>query len=146
MTLAATIAQDLTAAAFVALGAAIAYHWYRERARTQGKLALALISLGAVAAIGRLQDPGRPSPVVTAVTLVLFVASGYFVLLFRDEFIPLSRPARRAANLLLVVSIAVVVLELQPVHLGDGGIVLDHQHVQRRTLPALQPEGEVGVV
>ena len=124
MTLAATIAQDLTAAAFVALGAAIAYHWYRERARTQGKLALALISLGAVAAIGRLQDPGRPSPVVTAVTLVLFVASGYFVLLFRDEFIPLSRPARRGANLLLVVSIAVVVLDATVFANADPLVVL----------------------
>ena len=124
MTLAATIAQDLTAAAFVALGAAIAYQWYRERGRAQSKLALALISLGVVAAIGRLQGPGRPSAVVTAFTLVLFVASGYFVLLFRDELIPLSRTARRAANGLLVASIAVAVLDAAVFANGDPLVVL----------------------
>lgn len=124
MTLAATIAQDLTAAAFVALGAAIAYQWYRERGRAQSKLALALISLGVVAAIGRLQGPGRPSAVVTAFTLVLFVASGYFVLLFRDELIPLSRTARRAANVLLVASIAVAVLDAAVFANGDPLVVL----------------------
>jgi signal transduction histidine kinase len=124
LTLAATIAQDLTAAAFVALGAAIAYHWYRERGRAQSKLALALISLGVVAAIGRFQGPGRPSAVVTAFTLVLFVASGYFVLLFRDEFIPLSRAARRAANVLLVASIAVAVLDATVFANGDPLVVL----------------------
>ena len=124
MTLAATIAQDLTAAAFVALGAAIAYQWYRERGRAQSKLALALISLGVVAAIGRLQGPGRPSAVVTAFTLVLFVASGYFVLLFRDELIPLSRTARRAANILLVASIAVAVLDAAVFANGDPLVVL----------------------
>jgi len=124
LTLAATIAQDLTAAAFVALGAAIAYQWYRERGRAQSKLALALISLGVVAAIGRLQGPGRPSAVVTAFTLVLFVASGYFVLLFRDELIPLSRTARRAANILLVASIAVAVLDAAVFANGDPLVVL----------------------
>jgi len=124
LTLAATIAQDLTAAAFVALGAAIAYQWYRERGRAQSKLALALISLGVVAAIGRLQGPGRPSAVVTAFTLVLFVASGYFVLLFRDELIPLSRTARRAANVLLVASIAVAVLDAAVFANGDPLVVL----------------------
>ena len=101
MTEAVVIAQDLTAAGFVALGIATAYRWYRDRGRAQGKLAIALISLGAVAALGRLP----PSAPLSAVEIVAFMLSGYFVLLFRDEFIPLGRNAFRSANLLLAGSI-----------------------------------------
>jgi signal transduction histidine kinase len=101
LTQAVTIAQDLTAAGFVALGIATAYRWYRDRGRAQGKLALALISLGAVAALGRLPQ----SVALSALEIVAFMLSGYFVLLFRNEFIPLGRTAFRAANVLLAASI-----------------------------------------
>ncbi|HKW69970.1 MAG TPA: HAMP domain-containing sensor histidine kinase [Candidatus Dormibacteraeota bacterium] len=108
MTVAVTIARDLTAVAFVALGAAIAYRWYRERGHAQGVLALALISLAAVAALGRFQE--RPAAIVSIASIVLFMLSGYFVLLFRNEFIPLGSASLQAANVLLGVSIVVGVL------------------------------------
>jgi signal transduction histidine kinase len=107
-----TVAQYLTTAAFVALGVAIAYRWYRQPGRAQAMLALALISLGAVAAIGRFQDQDHPSPVLALITTIGFLASGYFVLLFRNELIPLGRSAFIAANALLAVSIVVAVLDV----------------------------------
>src|SRR5207248_2375311 len=86
----AIVAQDLTALGFVALGAAIAYRWYRDPVPAQGMLALALITLGAVAALGRIPNPPG---VLSVVNVALFILSGFFVLLFRNEFVPLGRPA-----------------------------------------------------
>jgi len=101
LTQAVVLAQDLTAAGFVALGAAIGYRWYRDRGRAQGTLALALIALAVVAALGRLP----PSPLLSMVVVIAFMLSGYFVLMFRNEFMPLGRTFYRAANVLLGVSI-----------------------------------------
>ena len=98
MTEVAVAAQDLTVVAFVALGAAIAYRWYRVRRRTQGMLALALVSLAIVAALGRIPNPPL---VVSGFTVVLFLTSGFFVLLFRNEFVPLGQTRLTAAVVLL---------------------------------------------
>jgi signal transduction histidine kinase len=100
-----TIAQDVTAAGFVALALAISYRWYRERGRAQGWLACSLISLGAVAALGRFQDSQHPNMIVSVISVVAFLASAYFVLLFRNAFIPLARKWRLAADILFAVSI-----------------------------------------
>ena len=83
------LVQDVTAAGFVALGLAMAYRWYRERGRAQGKLAISLFALGVVALVGRLPA----SQVLSLVAVVGLMLSAYFVLLFRDEFLPLSRRA-----------------------------------------------------
>jgi len=106
LTQAVVLAQDLTAAGFVALGAAIGYRWYRDRGRAQGKLALALIALAVVAALSRLPS----SPLLSLVVVIAFMLSGYFVLMFRNEFIPLSRTFHTAATVLLAVSIVCGVL------------------------------------
>jgi signal transduction histidine kinase len=95
LTQAAIVAQDLTAAGFVALGATIAYRWYRDRGRAQGRLAVALMALALAAAVGRLPS----SPLLSVVEVVAFMVSAYFVLLFRDEFIPLSRAAHWVAGI-----------------------------------------------
>ena len=112
MTQAAALLQNLAAAGFVALGVAIAYRWYRERGRAQAMLALALITLAVVAALGRVGDPQHPLAVLSLVEIVGFLLSGYFVLLFRNEFIPLGSFAFQAANLLLAISIVVGILDL----------------------------------
>ncbi len=106
MTQAVAIAQNLTAAGFVALGATIAYRWYRDRESAQGKLAIALVLLGTVAAAGRLPQ----STALSIVEVVAFMLSGYFVLLFRDEFIPLSRAAHWAAGVALAFAIVLGIL------------------------------------
>jgi len=112
LTQAAALLQNLAAAGFVALGVAIAYRWYRERGRAQAMLALALITLAVVAALGRVGDPQHPLAVLSLVEIVGFLLSGYFVLLFRNEFIPLGSFAFQAANLLLAISIVVGILDV----------------------------------
>ena len=107
MNLPVTIAQDVTTAGFVGLAAATAFLWYRERGRAQGLLACSLISLGLVSALGRFQDPQHPNTIVSVITILAFLASAYFVLLFRNEFIPLTRRSRLAANILLAGSVVV---------------------------------------
>jgi signal transduction histidine kinase len=103
--LAERIALNLTALGFVVLGAATAIQWYRRRGRAQGILALSLVSLAVAAAVGRVQElvPWVPAALIGVVFVFAFMASGYFVLLFRDAFLPLSRRSLQAANVLLVV-------------------------------------------
>jgi len=88
------LVEDLTTAGFVALGLAIAYRWYRERGRAQGKLTIALVALAAVALLGRLPQ----SLALSLVEVVALMVSAYFVLLFRDEFLPLSTRAHWVAR------------------------------------------------
>ena len=108
LTQAATLAQDLTAAAFVALGVAVAYRWYRERLRTQQALALSLVSLALVAGLGRIPNPPL---VLSIIDLVLFMLSGFFVLLFRNEFIPLGRRTLQGAYALLGIGIVAGIVD-----------------------------------
>jgi len=115
LTQAATFAQDLTALGFVALGVAMGYRWYRDRGRKQGMVAGALISLAAVAALGRIPNPPL---VLSIVNLVLFMLSGFFVLLFRHEFVPLGRTALYLAYGLLGFAIVVGVIDV--VALGNA--------------------------
>src|SRR5260370_8606836 len=102
------IAKTLTAVGFVALGAAIAWEWYRYRGEAQGRLALSLVFLAVVAALGRVQEllglSGVASTLIGLVTIIAFEASGYFVLMFRDAFLPLSPRARWAARVFLAVT------------------------------------------
>jgi signal transduction histidine kinase len=109
--LAERLAQDLTALGFVALGAATAREWYRFRGKAQGRLAVSLVSLAVVAAFGRLQDffsvSGAAAVLVGIVTIAAFEASGYYVLMFRDAFLPLGPRARQAARILFGVTLVV---------------------------------------
>jgi len=109
LTQAATVAQDLTALGFVALGVATGYRWYRDRGRAQGMLAGALISLAAVAALGRIPNP----PLLLSIAnLVLFMLSGFFVLLFRNEFVPLRRTSLYVAYGLLAFGILAGIVDV----------------------------------
>jgi signal transduction histidine kinase len=105
----------LTAAAFVALGIAAGIDWLRHRERRRGLLALSLLSLAGVAALGRVTMlvslPKPVAAVLTDVDILLFMATAYFVLLFRDSFIPLDRRVLRIATLVtaaVVIGFAVV--------------------------------------
>jgi signal transduction histidine kinase len=112
MILAERIALNLTALGFVLLGAATALEWYRHRGRAQGMLTLSLVSLALVAALGRIQDVIGQSTLLSVVTIVAFVASGYFVLLFRDAFMPLEPRARQAATVLFLVACVVGIADI----------------------------------
>ncbi len=115
MILAERIAQNLTALGFVALGMATALEWYRYRGKAQGRLALSMVALSIVAALGRVQAmfgvSSAGAVVLGMVTIIAFLASGYYVLMFRDAFLPLSRRARQAATALLAVSCVIGVAD-----------------------------------
>ncbi|HKV87245.1 MAG TPA: HAMP domain-containing sensor histidine kinase [Candidatus Dormibacteraeota bacterium] len=98
------VALDLTALGFVALGIAATLRWYRWRGRAPLMLALSLSLLGVVAILGRVQALIGSAPWLASVNVVAFLACGYFVLLFRDAFLPLRRRTIWAATGLLVVS------------------------------------------
>jgi len=106
MSTAAQVATNLTAAAFILLAVATVYEWYQRRSRAQAMLAYALVSLALVAGLGRLQAMFGTSPAIGVISILGFLASGYFVLLFRDTFVPLQPWMRRAALVLLVVASA----------------------------------------
>src|ERR1700730_19206574 len=74
-------------------------------------LVLSLLSLAIVAALGRIQDLTGPSTALGIISIVAFLASGYFVLMFRDAFLPLSRRTRWAASALLGVSCVIGVAD-----------------------------------
>ena len=100
MTLAERLAQDLTALGFVALGVATAWEWYRHRGQAQARLAASLGSLAIVAALVRVQallGLSRGAGVaIGVITIIAFLTSGYFVLMFRDAFLPLRPRARQS--------------------------------------------------
>jgi len=112
LTQAGAVAQFLTTAAFVALGIAIAYRWYRQPGRAQGMLALAVVTLAGAILLGRVQDPNHPNAVLSLISVIGFLLSGYFVLQFRSQLIPIGRTWQVAAGVLLAISILVGALDV----------------------------------
>jgi signal transduction histidine kinase len=121
------VALDLTALGFVALGAATAWEWYRYRGKAQARLALSLGSLAIVAALGRAQAllgvSGGAGVAISVITIIAFLASGYFVLMFRDTFLPLSPRARQAATVLFGASCVVGVADVTVLSGAGRGVM-----------------------
>ena len=85
-----------------------------RRAFTAGGLG-ALATLGLTSVLGQLNGlTGYRLSALGGVTLVLFMASGYSLLLFRDSFIPLSRRLRVGALVLTVVATAIALAMTLP--------------------------------
>jgi signal transduction histidine kinase len=84
--------QWATEAAFVLLTVAANIDWRRHRDTRSGHLALAFGSLTALILIAPLAGhAGHFNQLVTDATLVVFLLSGYALLMFRDALIPLGR-------------------------------------------------------
>jgi signal transduction histidine kinase/DNA-binding response OmpR family regulator len=96
------VLQNLTALAFVLLGLATAAGWVRRRDRSLGWLALAIILLSLVALLGRIPALiGFTPPLLSDLSLIGFVGSGYALLRFRGSLIPLARRWHVAAAVAL---------------------------------------------
>ena len=91
--------QYAVSAGFVALSVVILVDWLRYRERSRGYLALAIGLLGVTSLLGRVDALTGPpvSLLLTDLTLVAFMASGYMLLLFRDSFVPLTQRLRVGA-------------------------------------------------
>jgi signal transduction histidine kinase/DNA-binding response OmpR family regulator len=84
--------QNISAAAFVLLGAATAASWLRRRDPATGFLALAIVLLSSVTLLARLPALLHVTPpLLQQLDLVLFMGSGYALLRFRGSLIPLPR-------------------------------------------------------
>jgi signal transduction histidine kinase len=105
------IVQALVSLSFLALGVFTVVDWLRHRERSRGYLALALATLGLTSVVSQLNalTGQRLAVLLGDLAVVLFMTSGYALLLFRDSFIPLSRRLRLGA---LVLTVAVTAFAL----------------------------------
>ncbi|HSS94785.1 MAG TPA: response regulator [Candidatus Dormibacteraeota bacterium] len=105
------VLETISTLAFVLLGLATAISWTRHRERSLGFLALAIILLSLVSVLGRIPALLHfTPPLVTEITLVLFVGSSYALLRFRGSLIPLPRAWHVAAVVAMAVAIAVFLI------------------------------------
>jgi signal transduction histidine kinase len=104
------IVQAVVSLSFLALGTFTVVDFVRHRERSRGYLALALGTLGLTSVAGQVNAlTGYHLAALGDLALILFMVSGYALLLFRDSFIPLSRGLRIGA---LVLTAAVTALAL----------------------------------
>jgi signal transduction histidine kinase len=106
------VLQLAIALSFGALAVRSAVSWIRETDRRHGYLALALGSLALLILIAPLLGGGGPEPhALTDIALILFLFSGYALVMFRDSFLPLTRRGRWAivGGLTLVAAFGIAV-------------------------------------
>ena len=113
----ASVSQDLSVAvqaAFVLLALGTLFDWLRHRDRRRSFLVLALITLSALTLLGPISKAvNLPPSVETDLGIVIFLASGYFLLLFRDSLVPLGRRTRAAITAAVaVVAVIDIVADL----------------------------------
>ncbi len=105
--------QNVDAAAFLVLGVVTAAIWLRDRDRSTGYLALAIVLLSVVLVLGRaLTLLHIISPVVQFLNLIAFVGSGYALLSYRHSLIPLSRTWRIGAAAALFATVGVYLVAM----------------------------------
>jgi signal transduction histidine kinase len=105
--------QIATDVAFVLLTVAAVADWIRHRDPRRSHLALALGSLTALILVApALGHGGQFDTALTDVAVVIFLVSGYALLMFRDSFIPLGAGQRRAVRI-AIVAVAVFVIAVQ---------------------------------
>jgi PAS domain S-box-containing protein len=101
---------------FLSLGALAAWQWRRRGDPPSPYIALALASLGIIVLIGLEEDIAgeQQSEVLEFFSLVLFMASAYFLLLFRHSIIPLARVWRIVLTVAVVASLVVLLVHPLP--------------------------------
>jgi signal transduction histidine kinase len=104
------ILSDAILFAFALLGLAAVIDWVRQRDRARAYLALAVGSLGVVAALSQISQlvPGAHL-LLTDLNIAVFLFSGYALLLFRSEFMPISaRVLQIAAGVVAAVALVYI--------------------------------------
>jgi signal transduction histidine kinase/CheY-like chemotaxis protein len=95
--------QNAGAIAFVVLGIVTGSGWLKRRDRSLGWLALAIVLLSAVSILGRVPALVHFNPpLLTQISLLIFMASGYAVLRYRGSLIPLPSRWHAAAIVAMV--------------------------------------------
>jgi signal transduction histidine kinase/CheY-like chemotaxis protein len=97
-----TFMANLDAVAFLVLCVVVGAVWLRHRDLSTGWLALAIVLLSLVTLLGRVPSVLRfTPPLMSQVSLVAFVGSGYALLRYRGSLIPLTRAWHAAAAAVL---------------------------------------------
>jgi len=101
--------------AFVLLSVATVADWLSHRERRRAYLALAFGSLTLLILIApSLSQSGPYGPLITDAGVVLFLLSGWALLMFRDSFIPLRTSTRRSVAVAIVLVAALAVFAQLP--------------------------------
>ena len=109
------IVQAVVSLSFLALGTFTVVDFVRHRERSRGYLALALGTLGLTSVAGQVNAlTGYHLAALGDLALILFMVSGYALLLFRDSFIPLSRRLRIGALVLTAAATALALAVTVP--------------------------------
>jgi signal transduction histidine kinase len=105
------IVQVAVSLSFFGLGVLTLIDWLRHREPSRGYLALALGALGITSVLGQVNTlTGYHLSLIQDLSLVLFMLSGYALLLFRGSFIPLTGRLRTGALVACLVTTVVVLL------------------------------------
>ncbi|HEX9560224.1 MAG TPA: hypothetical protein VGA76_03225, partial [Candidatus Dormibacteraeota bacterium] len=101
--------------AFVLLTVAMLADWLSHRERRRGYLALAFGSLTLLVLIApSLSESGPYGRLLIDVAILLFLLSGWALLMFRDSFIPLGGNARRVVGVVIVLVAALAIFVQLP--------------------------------
>ncbi len=101
--------------AFVLLSVAMLADWFSHRERRRGYLAVAFGSLTLLVLIApSLSDSGPYGRLLIDVAILLFLLSGWALLMFRDSFIQLGARSRRFVGLVIVLVAALAILVQLP--------------------------------
>src|SRR5260370_9866761 len=96
--------------AFVLLSVAMLADWLTHRERRRGYLALAFGSLTLLVLIApSLSDAGPYGRPLIDLAILLFLLSGWALLMFRDSFIPLGAKTRRFVSVVIVLVAALAI-------------------------------------
>jgi signal transduction histidine kinase len=101
--------------AFVLLSVAMLADWLSHRERRRGYLALAFGSLTLLVLIApSLSESGPYGRLLIDLGILLFLLSGWALLMFRDSFIPLGTSIRRLVAFVIVLAAALAILVQLP--------------------------------
>jgi signal transduction histidine kinase len=113
--------QLATEVAFVLLALAAVVDWRRHPNNRPGHLAVAFVSLTALILMApALGKDGAFNQVITDVAVVIFLLSGYSLLMVRDSFIPLGTATRRAVRIAIVAVAALAIVAQLPADPQQG--------------------------
>ena len=115
MSAASQAIQWVLGGAFAALGLVSVEDWRRQRDRLRRYLALSVGLLGVVGLLSTVAAVGfDPGGVLSDVTLIAFLASGWAFLMFRDFLVPLSRVVRTGVTVLVVATGLLLLIAYAP--------------------------------
>jgi signal transduction histidine kinase len=100
--------------AFAALAIRTVVGWVQQPDGRHGNLAMALGSLAILILLSPALSSGGPgAQLLTDIALILFLVSGYGLLMFRDSFVPFSRTTGRVIAVAIVaVGLLAIILQL----------------------------------